>query len=53
MQAMRKIPAILFFPLAMLLVCGLGGCNTVAGAGEDLEAAGSAIEDGADKEKSY
>lgn len=31
----------------------LGGCNTMAGAGKDIEAAGDAIEDAATDNKSY
>jgi predicted small secreted protein len=41
--------------LLMLLVLtfGLGGCNTVAGVGEDLEAAGSGLEESAERRQSY
>ena len=37
--------------LALLLAIGTTACNTVEGAGEDIQAAGEAIEDAADKEK--
>lgn len=44
--------------LSLLLVMLAGpltlmGCNTVAGVGEDLEAAGDAIEDKAEEKKRY
>jgi predicted small secreted protein len=32
---------------------GLAACNTVEGAGQDVKAAGSAVEKAADKAKSY
>lgn len=38
----------LAFALAGLSVLALSGCNTVEGAGEDVESAGEAIQDGAD-----
>jgi predicted small secreted protein len=37
---------ILFFSTSM--VVGLAGCNTIEGAGEDVEAAGEAVEDTAE-----
>jgi predicted small secreted protein len=37
---------ILFFGTSM--VVGLAGCNTIEGAGEDVEAAGEAVEDTAE-----
>ncbi len=33
---------------ALLLVLGLAGCNTMEGAGEDMQDAGEAIEDEAE-----
>lgn len=48
---MFKIPALLFF--LFLNVAILSGCNTMSGVGEDMESAGDAIEDSADKNKSY
>ena len=33
--------------LALSLALGLAGCNTVRGAGQDIQKAGSAIEDAA------
>ncbi len=39
---------IIFFSIGML-----AGCNTMSGVGEDIEAAGDAIEDSAEKNKSY
>ncbi len=38
----------------MLLISVLtAGCNTIEGAGEDIEAAGAKIEDTAEKKKTY
>jgi len=37
--------------LLTIMVLILSGCNTIAGMGEDLEAAGSSIEESAEKEK--
>lgn len=43
--------------LTLLVVAGTGSlvaaCNTTAGAGKDISAAGRAIEDSADKNKGY
>ncbi len=43
--------------LSLLLLVGsaelLGACNTTAGAGKDMSAAGTAIENSADKNKGY
>ncbi|MDQ2696346.1 MAG: entericidin A/B family lipoprotein [Pseudomonadota bacterium] len=41
--------------LAALLALNLSlaGCNTLGGAGEDIEAAGDALEDEAEEAKSY
>jgi predicted small secreted protein len=42
-----------FFGLAILMVAGLmlSGCNTVAGAGQDVRATGNAVTRGADDVK--
>lgn len=45
-----KLPALL---MTLLFVLGLAGCNTMEGAGQDMEAAGDAIEDSASKNKNY
>lgn len=37
--------------IALLLAFGTTACNTVEGAGQDLQAAGNAIEDAANDEK--
>ena len=37
----------------LLLGAGLGGCNTIEGAGKDVKAAGGAIEKAAEKTKTY
>jgi len=47
----KRYPALLVFLLAS--VGFLAGCNTVAGVGEDVEAAGDAIEDKAEEKKNY
>jgi predicted small secreted protein len=43
--------------LSLLLLVGsaalLGACNTTAGAGEDMQAAGNAVENSAEKHKGY
>jgi entericidin B len=44
----RKLLALLG---TLLLVLGLAGCNTIEGAGEDVEAAGEGIQRGADKDR--
>lgn len=41
------LAAILLLPLLA------SGCNTVAGAGEDIEASGKALSNSADKNKDY
>lgn len=38
--------------LALALIVLLAGCNTIAGAGKDIKAAGSKIEKTAEKNKS-
>jgi predicted small secreted protein len=54
-RTMRKRLAIT--SLTLLVVVGsaalLGACNTTAGVGEDMTAAGKAIEKSADKNKGY
>lgn len=35
----------------MAVTFSLGGCNTISGAGEDVQATGDAIEDAADSAK--
>lgn len=37
--------------LALSFVCALAGCNTVKGVGQDVQKAGSAIENAAEKKK--
>lgn len=39
--------------VAFLLPLTLSGCNTISGAGEDVEAAGKAIEKAAETNKQY
>jgi predicted small secreted protein len=54
-RTMRKRLAI--GSLTLLVLVGsaalLGACNTTAGVGEDMAAAGKAIEESADKNKGY
>ena len=38
------------FLLGLVLAAGLAGCNTIGGAGEDLEQAGEAIEEEAEED---
>lgn len=45
---MRK----LFTAIALLSITALSACNTVAGAGEDIQAGGQAIEDTANTVRS-
>lgn len=39
--------------ISSLMTVFLSGCNTTAGIGKDIEAAGDAIEDKAEEEKKY
>lgn len=48
-----RTTACLFLLLLGTAVPMLAGCNTIAGVGEDMEAAGGAIEDAAEDNKSY
>ncbi|MFO1424396.1 MAG: entericidin A/B family lipoprotein [Candidatus Competibacteraceae bacterium] len=45
--------ALLFLSALPLLAGGLSACNTVKGAGQDLKAAGQAIERKAEQKKHY
>jgi predicted small secreted protein len=47
------VPLVLTVALGALTPMGLAGCNTTAGMGKDIEAAGDAIEDKAEEEKGY
>jgi len=43
-----------FLPLLLLLLpLALGACNTIEGVGEDIKAAGSAIDKKAEQNKTY
>ena len=44
---MKKCHTLLLLLVAALTL-GLAGCNTIAGAGQDIESAGDAIEDAAE-----
>lgn len=52
---MKRLSAITLLLLGAIpfLAGGLSGCNTVKGAGQDVKAAGKAIEHKAEKEKEY
>ena len=39
--------------ICVLFIGFLSGCNTMSGVGEDVQDAGDAIEDSAEKNKSY
>lgn len=39
--------------LAAIVILGLSACNTMEGAGKDIEAAGDSIEDAAQNSKNY
>ncbi len=41
------------FILSILMTLGLAACNTVEGVGEDMEAAGGAIDNEAEESKDY
>lgn len=47
---MKKITALL---LSLFFVLTVSACNTMQGAGEDMEAAGGAIENKAEEKKNY
>lgn len=50
---LRRARALLLPVLVSVGALSLAACNTVAGIGEDMESAGDAIEDKAEKEKRY
>ncbi len=43
-----KVPRIILIMLALWLSLFISGCNTMEGAGEDIQSAGESIEDTAD-----
>lgn len=43
---MRRFVATTATTLALLMLLGLAGCNTMEGAGEDIEQTGEEIEEG-------
>jgi len=49
MKEPRKLTRLLFVSLALLGFTALAGCNTVEGIGKDLQGAGRAVEDAADR----
>ena len=50
---MNILRALVISSVILLLALGTGACNTIKGAGQDLEAAGGAIEKSAEKKKRY
>ena len=49
-----SIPILLLTLLTLASAAvGLSGCNTIAGMGEDVEAAGGALENEAEEKKGY
>lgn len=48
-----KVQMIALLFLALVTSGLLAGCNTISGVGEDVQSAGGAIEDSAEKNKSY
>lgn len=49
----KTLSLILTALLLLILSIGASGCNTISGAGQDIEAAGDAIEDEAEENKTY
>jgi predicted small secreted protein len=49
--AVRRAPLHLLAPLFLLMAVALGACNTIGGMGQDLSAAGRAIDDTAQSAK--
>ncbi|HAD30371.1 MULTISPECIES: entericidin A/B family lipoprotein [unclassified Methylophaga] len=39
--------------LSLFFIFGLAACNTIGGIGEDVEAAGGAVEESAEENKNY
>jgi predicted small secreted protein len=50
---MKSIATLLAACFAFALTFTLAGCNTVQGAGQDIQKAGSAVENAATKKKDY
>ena len=50
---MNILRASVISSVILLLALGTGACNTIKGAGQDLEAAGGAIEKKAEQKKRY
>ena len=50
---MKTIATLLSLCFAFAFSFALAGCNTVQGAGQDIQKAGSAIEGAASKKKDY
>lgn len=46
-----KITTVITTLLAVTMLAILAGCNTIEGAGKDVKATGSAVENAADKSK--
>jgi entericidin A len=50
---MKTITTLLGLCFAFAVTFSLAGCNTVQGAGQDIQKAGSAVENAATKKKDY
>jgi entericidin B len=50
---LSKFKLLPVFVVALFSLSALSACNTVEGAGEDIEAAGDKIEDSASENKNY
>jgi predicted small secreted protein len=50
-EPMRRVMLGLLLLAGLSLSLGLGGCNTIAGAGRDVEAAGEAVSETAEETK--
>lgn len=48
---MKTVKTCCVVGLALCLTLGISACNTISGAGEDIKAAGTAIENAAKKTK--
>lgn len=48
---MKKIASLSVAAFVLALVVPLAGCNTVAGAGQDMQKAGQKVENAAEKKK--
>lgn len=50
---LQKFKLLPVFAVALFSLGALSACNTIEGAGQDIEAAGDKIEDAAEENKNY